>query len=279
MINAAIAVSDRPDRKRASATRRTPLAVHSASHISVSVAHSSPLLAAGLMATLQKLPGCLVALVDETQLSQRGGAAVDVLITDRCSALGQTDVPPGTALATNRQRPRVILLTNEPRSALHPGPNLRAFDVCLPTNCPTDDLISAVRRLRPAVLWPGASAELDSAGSSLSVRGGLPPGKLRAVLAYIDDHLTEGAGLITLAEIAGMSCCHFARAFKRSIGVPAHQYLISRRISASLALIRDTDRALCEISLEVGFADQSHFTRTFVQMTGMTPGDYRHGHR
>lgn len=274
MINNAIAVAESSDEKRATLRPRAHVASHWLGHVSVRVTHTSPLLAAGLLATLQGIPGCDVSLAGEASPAKRRIAAVDVLITDHCTGLADVDLPAGKASPGRRARPRVILLTNETPVAAGEHAQAHAFDVCLPVDCPTDELIAAVHQLSHPTPWSAPGPENISVGMPL--RGGLSPGKLRAVRTYIEDHLAEGADLGTLAGIAGMSCCHFARAFKRSTGMPAHHYLITRRISAALALIRDTDRALCEISLDVGFADQSHFTRTFVQLTGMTPGDYRH---
>lgn len=239
-------------------------------HVSVRVTHSSPLLAAGLLATLQQVPGYDVALAAEPSSAQGFiNGAVHVLITDR-----RSDPHPPQRFGDGPPRPRVILLTNEPLQA-GSGQTQPEVDACLPMDCATDDLLAAVRRLGHAALGPLAM-EGQEAWLRQSTRGGLAPGVLRRVRSHIEDHLATGADLFSLAQIAGVSCCHFSRAFKRSMGMPAHHYLITRRISAAIALIRDTDRALSDISLEVGFADQSHFSRTFVQLTGLTPGDFRH---
>jgi len=243
-------------------------------HVSVRVTHSSPLFAAGLLATLQQVPGYDVALADKPSSAQRLiNGAVHVLITDRRNAPDHLDGR-GPTSAYGLPRPRVILLTNEPVLA-GPGPAQPQVDACLSMDCAPDDLLATVRRLGHAALGPLVLEEAEPACRQ-PTRGGLGPSALRRVRSHIEDHLATGADLVSLARIAGVSCCHFSRAFKRSMGMPAHHYLITRRISAAIALIRDTDRALSDISLEVGFADQSHFSRTFVQLTGLTPGDFRH---
>src|SRR6516164_8931337 len=61
-------------------------------------------------------------------------------------------------------------------------------------------------------------------------RGGLPPGVLKRVQQYVEDHLAERVGIERLAAIAGLSAFHFARAFKQSQGVTPHSYLLHRRI-------------------------------------------------
>ena len=109
----------------------------------------------------------------------------------------------------------------------------------------------------------------------LSVRGGLSPGTLQRVRDFVSKRLAEKIELTQLAEIAGLSICHFSRAFKQSMGVPPHRYLIRERIAAAARLIRMTNRPLVEISLEVGFSDQSHFNRIFKKTTGKNPSVYR----
>jgi AraC-like DNA-binding protein len=110
-------------------------------------------------------------------------------------------------------------------------------------------------------------------------RGGLPPGALKRVRAYIEGHLAERLSVERLASIAGLSVYHFARAFKTSQGMTPHEYLLDRRISRAQALLDATDTALSEIALESGFADQSHFARHFRQRVGIPPSAYRRSQR
>lgn len=107
------------------------------------------------------------------------------------------------------------------------------------------------------------------------VRGGLPPRALRRVHAYIEEHLGEPISLHQLAEIAGLSLYHFARAFKKSEGVPPHQLLLLSRVRRARELLANTERPLSEIALDVGFADQSHLARRFREHFGISPRSYR----
>lgn len=115
--------------------------------------------------------------------------------------------------------------------------------------------------------------------ANLSPRGGLPPGALRRVRETIEQRLAERIELSELAAVAGVSRCHFARAFKESMGQPPHRYLLIRRIAVAAGLIKDTDRTLADISLHMGFFDQSHFTRVFTRIFGETPSMHRRMHR
>jgi AraC-like DNA-binding protein len=66
----------------------------------------------------------------------------------------------------------------------------------------------------------------------------------------------------------------FCRAFRASTGDSPHQYLLNQRVERAKALI-GAGRALSEVALDSGFADQSQLTRTFVQRVGITPAAYR----
>jgi AraC-like DNA-binding protein len=114
---------------------------------------------------------------------------------------------------------------------------------------------------------------------STLARGGIAPGALRRVREHIERRLSETLELSELAAVAGLSQCHFSRAFKQSVGETPHRYLMLRRVTATIELIKNTDQRLTDISLSVGFSDQSHFTPTFVKLTGETPHAFRHRHR
>jgi transcriptional regulator GlxA family with amidase domain len=64
---------------------------------------------------------------------------------------------------------------------------------------------------------------------------------------------------------------HFARAFKQTIGMPPHCYVLQRRIEHAQQMLRNTQLPLSEIALSAGFSDQSHLARHFRRMTGTSP--------
>src|SRR5882762_3664834 len=107
------------------------------------------------------------------------------------------------------------------------------------------------------------------------IRGGLPPRALRRVREFIEAHLEENIGVQVLASTAGLSMCHFARAFKRSEGVTPHNYLVQCRVRRAKDLLAATDLPLSEIALASGFSDQSHCARRFREHVGVTPSSYR----
>jgi len=115
--------------------------------------------------------------------------------------------------------------------------------------------------------------------SLASCRGGLPPRLTRHIREYIESHLGENISIVRMAELAGLSVFHFARAFRQSFGAPPHSYMLRRRIERADHLLKDTGLALSEIALSTGFSDQSHFARHFRRITGMTPSAARWNQR
>lgn len=78
-----------------------------------------------------------------------------------------------------------------------------------------------------------------------------------------------------LAAACGLSEGHFARAFRAAMGLPPHRWLIRQRVNKAMHLLRHTDRLLPDIALACGFADQSHLTRTFTGIVGVSPAKWR----
>ena len=107
------------------------------------------------------------------------------------------------------------------------------------------------------------------------VRGGLPPRVVRRLREHIDANIEQRISVEALARLANLSVCYFVRAFKQSVGVTPHDYLIRRRVERTMELLSGTDLPLSEIALAAGFADQSHCARRFRQHVGMSPRDYR----
>src|SRR5262249_45447494 len=106
--------------------------------------------------------------------------------------------------------------------------------------------------------------------------GTLPRAKLRAVVAYIEEHLDAGPSLEQMAAVARLSVYHFARQFKTATGLPPHQYVILRRVDgANQPLQVRTDLSLAEVAAHAGFSDQSQFSQHFKRIVGVTPGQFR----
>lgn len=117
----------------------------------------------------------------------------------------------------------------------------------------------------------------DEATGLLPMRGGLAAWQQKRVVEFIDEHLAKDLPLASLAGLAQLSTYHFARAFKRSFGIPPHRYHTNRRIERARVLLADPSTAVADIAIEVGFGGASAFSAAFRKMTGQTPSDYRRG--
>jgi AraC family transcriptional regulator len=100
---------------------------------------------------------------------------------------------------------------------------------------------------------------------------GLPKYKLRRAIEYINEHLAENITLNAIASELGMSQYYFASLFKRSLGITVYQYVIQCRIERAKQLLKQKKIAIADIGTQVGFVDQSHFTRYFKRIVGVTP--------
>jgi AraC-like DNA-binding protein len=78
-----------------------------------------------------------------------------------------------------------------------------------------------------------------------------------------------------LARAAHVSPAHFSRQFRATFGETPHRYLQRRRVERAMELLRETDRPVTEICLDVGFNSPGTFTRTFRQIVGEPPSEYR----
>lgn len=104
----------------------------------------------------------------------------------------------------------------------------------------------------------------------------LPAYKLKAVLAYLQAHLDDKVTVATLAAVGGrLSVPHFSRLFKATTGLSPYQYLLRARIERAQQLLAETDLPIAHIAVEVGFADQPHFTQHFRVELAVTPRAYR----
>ncbi|MET7480507.1 AraC family transcriptional regulator [Streptomyces sp. NPDC005648] len=96
----------------------------------------------------------------------------------------------------------------------------------------------------------------------------------RRLRELLDEHVVDGLGLDAAAELLHAHPAHLVRAFSTAYGIAPHQYLTSRRVDRARRLLLD-GRAPGEVASATGFFDQSHLTRHFRKLVGVTPGRYR----
>jgi AraC family transcriptional regulator len=106
-------------------------------------------------------------------------------------------------------------------------------------------------------------------------RGGLPQASLRRVVEHMQAHLDQDLPVTELAAMAQMSPYHFSRLFKQSTGLSPHQYLVRQRVKRAKELLAQPWHRIAEVSYELGFPHQSHFTTVFRKLVGTTPRAYQ----
>lgn len=104
------------------------------------------------------------------------------------------------------------------------------------------------------------------------------PALMRRIAECIDADLGSHVSLENLAATFACSPGHFARKFRHSCGLSLSRYINKRRIGMSFAMLRQDFRPLSGIALDLGFCSQSHFTRLFSSLTGITPLQFRRLH-
>ncbi|NYE44544.1 AraC-like DNA-binding protein [Streptomyces fulvorobeus] len=89
----------------------------------------------------------------------------------------------------------------------------------------------------------------------------------------LDERLLEGVALKEAARLVHAHPTHLVRAFSGAFGIAPHQYMMSRRVDLARRLLLD-GQPPGEVATAAGFYDQSHLTRHFKRVVGITPGRY-----
>ncbi|MET7450805.1 AraC family transcriptional regulator [Streptomyces sp. NPDC005574] len=143
-----------------------------------------------------------------------------------------------------------------------------------------------VGRLHTAMTHPGDELEAESRLTLIAERlravlrpatgAGTPrpdPALARRLRELLDEHVVDGIGLEEAAGLVHAHPAHLVRAFSGAYGIAPHQYLTSRRVDRARRLLLD-GRPPGEVATATGFFDQSHLTRHFRKLVGVTPGRY-----
>src|SRR5829696_2796048 len=94
----------------------------------------------------------------------------------------------------------------------------------------------------------------------------------------MDRAYAEPLDVRAVAAVAHISEAHFSRTFRAVFGETPNRYLQRRRVERSMFLLRETDRSVTDVCLDVGFTSLGTFSRMFREIVGETPSSYRLGH-
>jgi len=101
------------------------------------------------------------------------------------------------------------------------------------------------------------------------------PQWLDAVRAIIDVRFRTSIKLLELAKAAGVHPAHLSKTFTRAFGCTIGEYVRDRRVEFARIQMESPALTLSEIAFAAGFADQSHFSKTFKRVVGTSPSEYR----
>ena len=105
--------------------------------------------------------------------------------------------------------------------------------------------------------------------------GGLSRYQRQIIIDYIYAHLDQSLSLACLSEVVAISPHYFATLFKQSMGLSPYQYVMQCRVERAKCLLACPQLKISDISYQVGFHSQSHFTKVFRDRMGVTPSTYR----
>jgi AraC family transcriptional regulator len=133
------------------------------------------------------------------------------------------------------------------------------------------DVATSRECLQRAVALLGVRQEIATARSQSQ----LAAWQVKKLLSFIEGNLSGSICAQDLSALVNLSTSHLSRAFKASLGLPPHRFVLRSRIKRAQALLKDTQRSLAEIALECGLCDQSSLCRHFRRLVGQTPHRWR----
>jgi AraC family transcriptional regulator len=110
---------------------------------------------------------------------------------------------------------------------------------------------------------------------SQRLRDGRPSARIELVRELIDERFSESLTLVAISELVGLHPVYVAQGFRKTYGSTVGEYTRRLRIEFACRELSKVDLSIARIAANAGFFDQSHFTRTFRRLMGVTPAEYR----
>lgn len=98
--------------------------------------------------------------------------------------------------------------------------------------------------------------------------------RLKPAIKYIDVNFTQPICLEHLAKLCCLSSSHFHKTFVENVHETPQTYILKKRMTLALSLL-NTSGNVKEIAYQLGYCDESHFSRAFKKFYGFTPGYYK----
>lgn len=117
-------------------------------------------------------------------------------------------------------------------------------------------------------------AFLANSQVSLDHAGRLSPREVTVIREHIHDHLSTDLTISELAALIGTSPHRLRRAFRQTLGIAPHQYVLATRVEEAKRRLKGTT-SIADLSSDLGFSSQAHFTGVFRKSVGVTPAKFR----
>ena len=191
--------------------------------------------------------------------------------------------PPGMDHRDEIGQAGVTLLTLEFKPELFDAMDFAAVNVRsiieLSGNQPAWELMDLYRRIssQPANDLDIESRAVALAFSIVKYSAHIPRDlrSLERARECIHAHFSDSLTLAQVARAAGVHPVYLGQIFRQEFGETLGEYLNRIRVRAAAEILAKSDLPLSTVALDLGFYDQSHFTRVFRQFTGTTPGMFR----
>jgi AraC-like DNA-binding protein len=161
-----------------------------------------------------------------------------------------------------REPSMVSLTLLDPNRSAPQSKSAPSFTVTLPRNSLPEVFLRMLEQALPE-------------GQPVTSSGRTFPKWLERVKNILEQRFAEPFKLSEIAAEAGVHPVHLAREFRKHYGTSVGEYVRRVRIEYACRELMDSNAAVTNIAFAAGFADQSHFSRTFKRLCGTTPGKYR----